>query len=222
MGAWNHQRAHSAFCRQALRKDAKMVPARKFLSVVALINLISLLAWSQSASTNTAVKIESDTHGMAVQITQPTPLSKVLESVCAAAAATTTCDIAPNIGSEIIAPVQLKGNWMQIVTQLLDGSKLNYAIVPGNGVAQGKLIVAAAPSGDEIQHTSAAEVSAPVQPSSSQPLVMMSEVPAGDVSHMADDSANTAGKTDLLNFGLGAGDSSSGMTITPYSGSSGR
>src|SRR5260370_23893777 len=121
-----------------------MSRAKKLLLVVILTNLVSSLAWSQAAFTSAAVKVELDSHGIVLQITQPTPLSKVLESICAAT--TTTCDIAPGAAeSETIAPAQLKGSWVQVVTQLLDGSKFNYAVVPGNATTQGRLVVAANP-----------------------------------------------------------------------------
>jgi len=181
-----------------------MSRAKKLLLVVILTNLVSSLAWSQAAFTSAAVKVELDSHGIVLQITQPTPLSKVLESICAAT--TTTCDIAPGAAeSETIAPAQL-----------------NYAVVPGNATTQGRLVVAANPGGSEFPQSSNSEVSAsismPAQPNESMmgPASAMGTTtsPAsGNTENVANVNVNDSPYPSSFNQ---AGVDSSGMTATPY------
>lgn len=94
--------------------------------------LSSCLASAQGGATiHSAVLIESKANTITVRITQPESVRSVLQTLCSRVAA--SCEGTESLTNANVAPETFSGDWMHVVSQLLDGTGMNYSVAGGGG-----------------------------------------------------------------------------------------
>jgi hypothetical protein len=108
---------------------------------------------------DSGIEVSISANSWTVQILKPSHLRAVLESVCKQSQ--TVCDITPDLSDDVIAPMVLRGDPSTVVSQLLEGMKVNYSYAPSTPQEKGKLIVEALPPGAFDHQMNASQPPAP-------------------------------------------------------------
>lgn len=87
------------------------------------------------------VQIQYVSSQLIIRVTQPTDLRTVLEEVCQRTQA--QCTIAEQAAQVPVAPASLSGTWAEVISELLEGSGLNYASLDPGPSTPGRLLVQA-------------------------------------------------------------------------------
>lgn len=125
-----------------------MSTTRPRSSVLACLLAMSFGAAGWAAEP-TGEKLQVQTLGssVTVRVTQTTDLRTVLKELCQGTHA--RCELAPELSEARIAPLTIQGTWVDVVSKLLEGAKINYvAINPSLGRAGRLLIEARSPAGN--------------------------------------------------------------------------
>lgn len=73
-----------------------------------------------------------------LQVTQATPLRVVLEELCRKTAV--QCEGLEGVEG-VVAPLQMKGSWAEVIGWLLEGTKLNYVAQAPSALGPGRLLI---------------------------------------------------------------------------------
>lgn len=117
--------------------------AHIFLSVWILSVAAAICAAGQApAADSAAVQVSINANNWRVQVLKPSHLRAVLQSVCEQSQ--TVCDIAPDLNNndEMVVPMTVHGTAPKVISELLEGTKVNYSYVPPDSQGKGKLILA--------------------------------------------------------------------------------
>jgi hypothetical protein len=76
---------------------------------------------------------------LTVQVSRPTHLLAILEELCQRTEA--SCDLGPQLAEIPFAPVTVRGTWFEVVSKLLEGTKLDFATIAPSPRQAGRLLV---------------------------------------------------------------------------------
>jgi len=106
--------------------------------IVAVFSLWGALAWAQQSAPNN-ISVTYVYPKLTISVSQTSDLAAVLGKLCKETLS--DCDGAEQATSSKVAPVTLHGNWNEVVSQLMDGSGLNYVTTSPSLKSRGHLIV---------------------------------------------------------------------------------
>lgn len=124
------------------------------LAIAALL-LMAFPALAQQ-SAPVVVKVISEQATVAVQTSQSTPLTAVLEEFCRQTR--TDCEGIDTAAKVELPPIDTRGTWEQVIARLMEGTDLNYAAMPATAASDARLLITGrALSPEAPQQASAAD-----------------------------------------------------------------
>ena len=190
-----------------------------FLSLWVLSAAVAI--WAADAQklavADSSVQVLIDTNNWTVQILKPSHLRTVLESVCEQSQ--TICDITPDLNDEMVAPMVVRGTAPKVMSELLEGVRVNYSYSPPNSQGKGRLIVENPPAG-ALDVSSAA--SQPQQ-SDAQPVAQPDMQTAANMNASPAETVTSSPTADTADSGMAENSGSSpGSQMLPFFGSNGQ
>jgi hypothetical protein len=105
---------------------------------IAVVCLYGTLAFAQQDSSE-SVKVSYAYPKLTVSVTRPADLAVALEKLCKETQS--NCEGIELARSSKLAPGTLRGTWNEVLDQLMEGSKLNYATSAPSATSRGALVV---------------------------------------------------------------------------------
>lgn len=106
---------------------------------IVMIGLMGSLAFAQQSAPTGGVTISYAYPKLTVSVSQTTDLTSVLARLCKETQ--TDCDGIDMATSAKVSPGTIRGSWSEVVDQLMEGSRLNYAATSPSANSRGHIIV---------------------------------------------------------------------------------
>ena len=173
---------------------------------------------ASAAHSSDPVQVSIETNNWTVQILKPSHLRAVLESVCEQSQ--TVCDISPDLNNEMVAPMVVRGAASKVMSELLEGVKVNYSYAPPDSQGKGRLIVENPPPG-ALDASSGASQQPPQ--SDVQPVAQPDVQTAADMNPSPAEPVTSSPTADAADSGMAENSGmSQGSLALPFLGSNGQ
>lgn len=111
----------------------------RWTQITSLLVVSFLAAGAIAQSSSQTTRISSNANKVTITVLQETDLRSVLDSLCREAKA--TCSGTEMAGAQKVSPMSASGTWSEVISELLEGTHLNYVTGAPSGDTPPQLLI---------------------------------------------------------------------------------